>query len=170
MISHECIQIKDQELGTASHDTLYGELAIRSQEIQIRNIIKMSKRLNAFKSLCEQDKMILIKYASFEIITLRTVLNFNFQDMYWTANINTGKQDITCKVHLFGGRKCALADLNPNNINHQTFLESMGTEWDSEVLIIDLLTAIILFNPNRPNLVNKNTINSLPLLKEICTR
>ncbi|CAG2181535.1 unnamed protein product, partial [Oppiella nova] len=117
MISDECIKMKDQELGTASHDTLYGELAIKSQEIQIRNIIKMSKRLNAFKSLCEQDKVILIKYASFEIITLRMVLNFNFQDMYWTANINTGKQDITCK-----------------------------------------LTAIILFNPNRPNLVNKNTI------------
>ncbi|CAG2176769.1 unnamed protein product [Oppiella nova] len=32
-------------------------------------------------------------------------------------------------------------------------------EWDSDVIIIDLLTAIILFNPNRPSLINKTAIN-----------
>ncbi|CAG2100067.1 unnamed protein product [Medioppia subpectinata] len=42
--------------------------------------------------------------------------------------------------------------------NQLKFLGNIGLDWDSDTLIIDLLTAIILFNPNRPNLLNKNMI------------
>ncbi|CAG2100066.1 unnamed protein product [Medioppia subpectinata] len=38
------------------------------------------------------------------------------------------------------------------------FLANMGLDWDSDTLIIDLLTGIILFDPSRPNLINKPMI------------
>ncbi|CAG2172811.1 unnamed protein product [Oppiella nova] len=45
-----------------------------------------------------------------------------------------------------------------NTVKMAKLLEWMGLEWDSDVIIIDLLSAIILFNSNRPNLINKTAI------------
>ena len=51
---------------------------------EIRNIIKMCKQLNAFRNINERDQLILIKYASIEILSLRVVNHFNFQTFQWT--------------------------------------------------------------------------------------
>ena len=50
---------------------------------EIRDVVKMSKQFNAFRSVCESDQIVLIKYASLEIIINRMVLKFNFERQYW---------------------------------------------------------------------------------------
>ncbi|CAG2183224.1 unnamed protein product, partial [Oppiella nova] len=39
------------------------------------------------------------------------------------------------------------------------FLNNMIPGWNKDSIIIDLLTVIILFNPNRPNLRHKHYVN-----------
>ncbi|CAG2103685.1 unnamed protein product [Medioppia subpectinata] len=103
---------------------------------KIQNVVKMSRRLTDFNSICQNDQIVLLKYSSIEIDIMRMVLRFNFQD-----------KSHLIRLSLFEGL-----------VNPKLFLENMGLDWDSEPLIIDLLTAIILFNPHRPHLIHKHTI------------
>ena len=54
---------------------------------QLAVIVQMAKRLNGFKSLCEHDQLVLIKYASIEIVVLRMILYFDFNELCWSFNI-----------------------------------------------------------------------------------
>ncbi|XP_054155786.1 uncharacterized protein LOC128954234 isoform X2 [Oppia nitens] len=120
-----------------------------SSETEIRDLVKMSKHFNAFQSVCESDQIVLIKYASLEIIINRMVLKFNFERQYW---------DIITDDHLSHLVKLELLKSGNTYTNHKRFLDNMGTEWDSDPVIIDLLTAILLFNPERPKLKDKELI------------
>lgn len=52
---------------------------------EIRNVVKMCKQLNAFRSINERDQLILLKYASIEILSLRVINHFDFQTFEWTV-------------------------------------------------------------------------------------
>ncbi|CAG2173008.1 unnamed protein product [Oppiella nova] len=53
---------------------------------KIANVVKMSKRLDGFNNMCENDQMVVIKHSAFEIDILRMILRFNFEDQYFIVN------------------------------------------------------------------------------------
>lgn len=57
--------------------------ALKMTDQAIRRLIKMSKKINAFKSLCQHDQIALLKAGCTEIIILRSVVSFNFEREYW---------------------------------------------------------------------------------------
>ncbi len=59
--------------------------AIKMTDQAIRRLIKMSKRINAFKSLCQSDQIALLKAGCTEMIILRSVMTFNYESEYWTV-------------------------------------------------------------------------------------
>ncbi|CAG2175490.1 unnamed protein product [Oppiella nova] len=48
----------------------------------------------------------------------------------------------------------------PRNIHslYRIFFEKILSDWNSDTVVLDLLTAIILFNPNRPNLTHRDSV------------
>ena len=50
---------------------------------EIKDVIKMCKTLNAFRGLPESDQIVLLKYASLEIIVIQMILKFDFDGQFW---------------------------------------------------------------------------------------
>ncbi|CAG2177973.1 unnamed protein product [Oppiella nova] len=121
------------------------DLLHREHEYRIRDIIKMSKHLNGFRDLLESDRLILIKYSALEIINLRMILSFNFEEEYWDIYFNNRLNRI--------GLNVLKPVKSPAHNYHMQFLKNIGLDWDSDSIIIDFLTAILLFDPSRPNLL-----------------
>ncbi|CAG2167197.1 unnamed protein product [Oppiella nova] len=139
------VNVNDNEMNAYSVDPF--NLILRYQENGLQNTVKMAKRLNAFKSLCDHDQLTLIKYASIEIVVLRIILNFDFNELCWSFNILSA-------IILFNPNRPNL--INKTAINIQ--VDRLLTEWQNDSVIMELLAAIILFNPNVPDLAQRNTI------------
>ena len=56
-------------------------------DLEIRKIIKMAKKLRAFGSLDENDKIILLKYSVIEIMSLRMTEYFDLNGQHWRVII-----------------------------------------------------------------------------------
>ncbi|CAG2172163.1 unnamed protein product, partial [Oppiella nova] len=91
-----------------------------------------------------------------KVVILRMVLDFNFDGNYWTV-ISNNKSYLVKLDLLKDDPINSDADDSPYCL-HKIFLQNMGLDWDSDSLIIDLLTAIIHFNPNRPKLINRKLV------------
>lgn len=50
----------------------------------IRKIINMSKKLNVFRSLSQEDQIALLKGACPRLMILRSVMAYNTENDYWT--------------------------------------------------------------------------------------
>ncbi|CAG2168804.1 unnamed protein product, partial [Oppiella nova] len=96
-----------------------------------KSIVKMSKNLQAFNSICENDQIILIKYASFEICVIRAILCFNFEHQYWNL-IMDDERSVVMKLDLLKKDKRNIHE------NHKNILDKMGKEWESDTNLIDL--------------------------------
>ncbi|CAG2099963.1 unnamed protein product, partial [Medioppia subpectinata] len=119
-----------------------------------KDTVKLCKTLNAFQYVCQSDQIVLLKYSALEIAVLREVSCFNFEHNSWSIIMNNQLHTIPLDLLRdvpFISRKDSI-DLFQCQ---QTFLQKLGLDWESDALIIDLLTAIILYNPNRPKLINK---------------
>ena len=53
----------------------------------IRSLVAVSKGLDAFNNLCENDQISLLKYGSSEVFLMRSVLNFNFETNCLTIHL-----------------------------------------------------------------------------------
>ncbi|CAG2099962.1 unnamed protein product [Medioppia subpectinata] len=126
------------------------------QQLDYKPLLPINDYDNTFASLSENDQMVLIKYSSVEINLLRMISVFNFRDGYWDIVLNN-------RSH------CIKLDLFIKNVEdncggyqlHRTFVENMGLDWESDPLIIDFLTPIVLFNPNRPKLTDIESVQYL---------
>lgn len=49
----------------------------------IRKLVIMSKRITAFKNLCQHDQIALMKASCFEILIQRSVISYNLESEYW---------------------------------------------------------------------------------------
>ncbi|CAG2165906.1 unnamed protein product [Oppiella nova] len=101
---------------------------------EVQNLFKMTNNLRAFKSLCTDDQVALMKYGGSDILNMRAVTIFDVNTQCWTLNLND---------------KCSV--LLPLDV-----IKKSKTNNDS--VIVDLLTAILLFNPNRPHLTHTDTV------------
>ncbi|XP_054169167.1 nuclear hormone receptor HR96-like [Oppia nitens] len=120
-------------------------------ESDLKNLVSMSKCLTGFENLCDNDRICLMKYGSSEISHLRMIEFFNFVDNYWTI-LNNNNYSIVVKLDTLNSFRQF-----PIDWKNDYFLKSVS-DWDPDPIILDLLTAIMLFNPNRSNLMYSHVI------------
>lgn len=115
--------------------------------VAIRRLVKMSKKINAFKNMCQEDQVALLKGACMEMLILHSVTTYNPDKDSWALphstaiSVNVLKE---CKGNLYQ--------------EHRRFQQSFDPKWRTDEHIMLILSAITLFTPNRANIVHKDVI------------
>ncbi|XP_026668413.1 uncharacterized protein LOC108623829 isoform X2 [Ceratina calcarata] len=118
--------------------------------IAIRRLIKMAKKINAFKNMCQEDQIALLKGGSTEMLILRSALNYDVEkDMWWIPHSQESMSNI--KVDVLKEAKGNLY------AEHTRFIRSFDPRWRDENIIL-ILSAIALFTPDRPKVVHNDVI------------
>ncbi|CAG2167953.1 unnamed protein product [Oppiella nova] len=120
-------------------------------EKEIQNVVNVMKGLSGFQKMCESDKIALLKNSAIETLFMRSVSHYNQEKDYITLTMDTNnsiliKSDIVKQVrrNLYGVL-----------IRYYSKILAL---WDSDYVILDLLTAIIMFDPDKDNLIHKDVI------------
>lgn len=66
----------------------------------IRRLVVMSKKISSFRSLCQHDQIALMKAGCFEILIMRSVVNYNYENEYWAIAIVTTHLSIKYIIYL----------------------------------------------------------------------
>ncbi|KAK9890568.1 hypothetical protein WA026_011938 [Henosepilachna vigintioctopunctata] len=118
--------------------------------IVIRRLIKMAKKINAFKNLCQEDQVALLKGGSTEIMILRSAIHYNSNSHTWQIP----KQHQTFHINM------DVLKLAKNNAYQiiEKFMKAFDNSWGTDENIILIMCAIALFTPDRPKVVHKDVI------------
>ncbi|XP_054155890.1 vitamin D3 receptor-like [Oppia nitens] len=156
--SMNCLQTTGHYSRQLRMTCIHESIHIQTQKFSndLPKYVQMAKSLDQFRDdLEESDQLILIKYSALELVVLRNILNFNFEHLYW--NIIHENTSYIINLDLYK-QISEDPDIGGPYTLHKTFLTEMGIDWDFDKLIIYLLTPILLFNPNRPKLLNRDHI------------
>lgn len=118
--------------------------------IAIRRLIKMSKKINAFKNMCQEDQLALLKGGCTEMMILRSAINYDpDKDMWKIPHSQESMSNI--KVDVLKEAKGNLY------AEHARFVRTFDPRWRDENIIL-ILSAIALFTPERPRVVHGDVI------------
>ncbi|KAG5328273.1 HR96 protein, partial [Acromyrmex heyeri] len=118
--------------------------------IAIRRLIKMSKKINAFKNMCQEDQLALLKGGCTEMMILRSAINYDpDKDMWKIPHSQESMSSI--KVDVLKEAKGNLY------AEHARFVRTFDPRWRDENIIL-ILSAIALFTPDRPRVVHGDVI------------
>ncbi|CAG2170945.1 unnamed protein product, partial [Oppiella nova] len=123
----------------------------RSTEDLVQRLVIMCKTLTAFNTICPNDQIALLKYGSIELCSMRQFTGYDPNTQYLA--VHADKE--TSTLVKFEGIKSERKYLYEA---YRQYYQCIHSEWDSDVIILNLLTAIALFNPNRPNLLHRKAI------------
>ncbi|XP_054162244.1 nuclear hormone receptor HR96-like [Oppia nitens] len=145
--------IESQSTAAASKTLTKDDIiyALDSKCVQeIRNIIRLSKMLIGFNSINKQDQEKLIKRGCIQIYTMRSVTYYDNNLESWNIKLD---QRNTVMLRLDDVR-------NSHTMYSQfkDYLKRFKYELDNDYGILDLMTAIVLFNPDYDDLVDKELI------------
>uniref|UniRef100_A0A069DU14 Putative hormone-like 96 protein n=1 Tax=Panstrongylus megistus TaxID=65343 RepID=A0A069DU14_9HEMI len=116
--------------------------------LAIRRLIKMCKRINAFRTLCQEDQLSLLKQGCTQMMILRSVATFDPDRNSWKIP-HTVDQMSRIKVEVLKEARGNLYEA------HEAFLRSFDARASSDTAIICLLIAVALFDPTRNHLEDK---------------
>ncbi|CAG2104661.1 unnamed protein product [Medioppia subpectinata] len=134
----------------------YKDALLWKWEGDIPMLTNMAKNLHGFNTLCESDQISLMKHGALEMIILRFTIGYDTNNNDWIAV--QGYKARSSMVCWNQGNLDSKYDISKYD-GHVNILTSMLNYWDGDPFIINLLTAITVFNSNRPNLINKQAIN-----------
>lgn len=116
----------------------------------IRRLIKMSKKINGFKNLCQDDQIALLKGSCTELMILRSVMSYDPEKECWQGP--DGPKTMSIKVDILKEAKGNVYE------EHKRFINSFHPKWRTDENIMLILSGIALFTPERPNTVHKEAI------------
>ncbi|CAG2174492.1 unnamed protein product, partial [Oppiella nova] len=119
------------------------------REYDIKNVVKVFKRLMCASEICEQDKVILLKYGASEVHCMRSITYYDYDTQSWTTNLDD-KNALVLSMDF-------VRQTEPHNETHilfRDYVNTMYNEIDSDIN----MTAIVLFNPYRPGLKYKEIV------------
>ncbi|XP_014252502.1 nuclear hormone receptor HR96 [Cimex lectularius] len=119
--------------------------------LAIRRLIKMCKRIGGFRALCQEDQLTLLKQGCTQMMLLRSVVTFDPDRNSWRIPHSVDQMS-QINVEVLKEARGNLYDA------HEAFLRTFDTRASHDLNIMCILTAIVLFDPNRTNLVNKQLI------------
>ncbi|XP_022827505.1 nuclear hormone receptor HR96 isoform X1 [Spodoptera litura] len=119
--------------------------------VAIRRFIKMAKKINAFKNMCEEDQVALLKGGCIEMMVLRSTMTYDGQRKQWKIP--------HCQEQ-FGSIRTDVLKLAKGNIyrSHDSFIRSFEARWRTDEHVILIMSAILLFTPDRPKVVHPDVI------------
>nr|WCS71180.1 hormone receptor-like protein 96 [Pardosa pseudoannulata] len=116
----------------------------------IRRLIKMSKKITAFKNLCQDDQIALLKGGCTELMILRSVMSYDPEKECWQGP--QGPKIMSIKVDILKEAKGNVYE------EHKRFINSFHPQWRADENIMLILSGIALFTPERPNTIHKEVI------------
>lgn len=137
------------------HNSLLADPAlldvINLTAVAIRRLIKMAKKINAFKNMCQEDQVALLKGGCTEMMILRSVMNYDSSKQTWK---------IPHTKEYLGNLKADVLKQAKGNIyqEHERFITTFDQKWRNDENIILILCAITLFTPDRARVVHQDVI------------
>lgn len=120
---------------------------INMTDIAIRRLIKMSKKINGFKNLCQEDQIALLKGGCTELMILRSVMTYDPEKDCWQC-----PKTLCIKLEVLREAKGNIYE------EHKRFIQSFDPTWRTNENIMLILGAVTLFNPERPNVIHQDVI------------
>ncbi|XP_060806902.1 nuclear hormone receptor HR96 [Amyelois transitella] len=136
--------------GDGKHDPRLIKI-VNLTAIAIRRFIKMAKKINAFKNMCEEDQVALLKGGCIEMMVLRSTMTYDCQRNQWK---------LPHSQEQFGSVQIDILKLAKGNIYQtvEAFFRSFHPRWRTDENVILIMTAILLFTPDRPKVVHRDVI------------
>ncbi|KAL5283343.1 Hr96 family protein [Megaselia abdita] len=119
--------------------------------IAIKRLIKMSKKVAAFRNLCQEDQVALLKGGCTEIMICRSAMSYDCDRKTW--KIPHSKEDMS-------NINAEVLKLAKGNVYEelQGFMSNFDLKLRMDENIILIMCAILLFSPNRPRIVHSEVI------------
>lgn len=119
--------------------------------IAIKRLIKMVKKINAFKSMCQEDQVALLKGSCTEMMILRSIMQYDVDHSTW--KIPHSQEDMS-RV------KSDVLKLANNNAyeEYEKFIRTFDAHLRKDENIILIMSAIVLFTPDRAKTVHTDVI------------
>ncbi|CAG2100002.1 unnamed protein product [Medioppia subpectinata] len=126
---------------------------------EIGEVIKLSNSLGPFQEMCANDRLALVKYGCLDIIILRCIEYYDLPQQQWTVVLDENNS-LLISLEMFANNNMDLYNA------YKTHFHRACAECDSDAVVLDLptfvlhlqLTAIILFSPDRQNLMHRNVV------------
>uniref|UniRef100_A0A1A9VES3 Nuclear receptor domain-containing protein n=1 Tax=Glossina austeni TaxID=7395 RepID=A0A1A9VES3_GLOAU len=122
--------------------------------VAIKRLIKMAKRIAAFRDMCQEDQVALLKGGCTEMMIMRSVLTYDDDRNTW--KIPHTKEDMS------NIRAEVLKLAKGNGIEvyeeHLKFISTFDEKWRMDENIILIMCAILLFTPTRSRVVHTDVI------------
>lgn len=146
LISEDC-RIKSNQ---NQHDPLLLKV-VNLTAIAIRRLIKMSKKISAFKNMCQEDQLALLKAGCTEMMILRSAMQYDCDRASW--KIPHSQEEMS-------NIRADVLKLAKGNVyqEHERFIRTFDKKWRSDENIILIMCAITLFSPDRPKTVHSDVI------------
>ncbi|XP_065095896.1 nuclear hormone receptor HR96 [Ochlerotatus camptorhynchus] len=146
LISEDC-RIKSNQ---NQHDPLLLKV-VNLTAIAIRRLIKMSKKISAFKNMCQEDQLALLKAGCTEMMILRSAMQYDCDRASW--KIPHSQEEMS-------NIRADVLKLAKGNVyqEHEEFIRTFDKKWRSDENIILIMCAITLFSPDRPKTVHSDVI------------
>ncbi|GLH05985.1 CSON000745 protein [Gryllus bimaculatus] len=135
--------------GNADHSPVLLDV-INLTAIAIRRLIKTSKKINAFKNMCQEDQIALLKGGCTEMLILRSAMTYDPDNQAW--KIPHSQERLNVKVDVLKEARGNIYE------EHQRFLRTFDPRWRTDENIMLILSAITLFTPDRPRVVHHDVI------------
>ncbi|XP_058175455.1 nuclear hormone receptor HR96 [Anopheles ziemanni] len=119
--------------------------------IAIRRLIKMSKKISAFKNMCQEDQLALLKGGCTEMMILRSAMQYDCDRATW--RIPHSQEEMS-------NIRADVLKLAKGNVyqEHERFIRTFDKKWRSDENIILIMCAITLFTPDRPKTIHSDVI------------
>ncbi|XP_011310229.1 nuclear hormone receptor HR96 [Fopius arisanus] len=118
--------------------------------IAIKRLIKMAKKINAFKNMCQEDQLALLKGGCTEMLILRSAITYDPEKDLWKIPHSQESKSIIKTDVLKQAKGNIYAE-------HARFVKDFDPKWRDENIIL-ILSAIALFTPDRPRVVHNDVI------------
>ncbi|XP_075210232.1 nuclear hormone receptor HR96 [Lycorma delicatula] len=141
----------DHEIGKIVGEDIHFKDIINLTAVAIRRLVKMAKRIKAFKNMCQEDQVALLKGGCTEMMILRSVMTYDPDKNSWKIpHSNDQQADIKVDV---------LKEVQGNIYEeHQQFLKTFDPLWRSDENIMVILSAVALFTPGRSHIVHQDVV------------
>ncbi|XP_063233119.1 nuclear hormone receptor HR96 [Bacillus rossius redtenbacheri] len=118
--------------------------------IAIRRFIKTSKKISAFRNMCQEDQVALLKGGCTEILILRSAMTYDPDKDQW--KIPHSQARLNVKVDVLKEARGNIYE------EHRRFLRTFDPKWRADENIMLILSAISLFTPERQRVVHHDVI------------
>ncbi|XP_075147523.1 nuclear hormone receptor HR96 [Haematobia irritans] len=119
--------------------------------VAIKRLIKMAKKIAAFRDMCQEDQVALLKGGCTEMMIMRSVMTYDNDCNTW--RIPHTKEDMS-------NIRAEVLKLAKGNVyeEHLKFISTFDEKWRMDENIILIMCAIVLFSPTRPRIIHSDVI------------